>query len=46
VPASCKGEVMWPRELSFAEGKKLSDNPEAAANWGVNFANKIMVQCP
>ena len=46
APAQCKGEVEWPRELTFAEGKKLSDNPEAAATWGANFANKILVQCP
>jgi ABC-type uncharacterized transport system substrate-binding protein len=46
APAQCKGTVEWPRELTFAEGKLLSDNPEAAANWGANFANKIVVQCP
>jgi ABC-type uncharacterized transport system substrate-binding protein len=46
VPARCKGVVTWPRELTYAEGKKLSDNPEAAVNWGAIFANKIMVTCP
>ena len=46
APAQCKLAVTWPRELSFAQGKKLSDNPEAAANWGSYFANKIMVKCP
>ncbi len=46
APAQCTGTVIWPRELSFAEGKKLADNPEAAANWGANFANRIVVKCP
>jgi ABC-type uncharacterized transport system substrate-binding protein len=46
APAQCKGTVEWPRELTFAEGKMLSNNPEAAANWGAHFANKIVVQCP
>jgi ABC-type uncharacterized transport system substrate-binding protein len=46
APAQCKGTVEWPRELTFAEGKRLSNNPEAATNWGANFANKIVVKCP
>jgi hypothetical protein len=32
--------------LTYAMGKKLSDNPEAATDWGAFFANKIMVKCP
>lgn len=46
APGGCKLAVELPRELSFAEGKKLSNNPEAAANWGAFFANKVMVTCP
>ncbi len=46
APAQCKVTTELPRELTYAEGKKLSDNPEAAANWGAFFANKIMVKCP
>ncbi len=46
APAQCKLTTELPRELTYAEGKKLSDNPEAAANWGSFFANKIMVKCP
>jgi ABC-type uncharacterized transport system substrate-binding protein len=46
VPKQCTGQVEWPRELTYAEGKALSNNPEAAANWGANFPNKIMVKCP
>jgi ABC-type uncharacterized transport system substrate-binding protein len=46
APANCKVNVELPREMSYAMGKKLSDNPEAAANWGSYFANKIIVECP
>lgn len=46
APAQCKLAVAWPRELTYALGKKLSNNPEAATNWGAFFANKIMVKCP
>ena len=46
APAGCKAAFTLPRELTFQEGKWLSNNPEAAANWGANFANKITVKCP
>lgn len=46
APAQCKLSTELPRELTYAEGKKLADNPEAATNWGAIFANKIMVKCP
>ena len=46
APVQCKITTELPRELTYAEGKKLSDNPEAATNWGSFFANKIFVKCP
>ena len=46
APAECKLTTELPRELTFQEGKRLAENPEAAANWGAIFANKIMVKCP
>jgi ABC-type uncharacterized transport system substrate-binding protein len=46
APAQCALSVQYPRELTYAEGKKLSDNPEAATNWGAFFANVIKVSCP
>jgi ABC-type uncharacterized transport system substrate-binding protein len=46
APADCKLATERPREPTYAEGKKLAENPEAAANWGAFFANKIMVKCP
>jgi ABC-type uncharacterized transport system substrate-binding protein len=46
----CKGDVVKPREMSFAEGKKLSEIPADQKNttmaWGAQFANKILVHCP
>jgi ABC-type uncharacterized transport system substrate-binding protein len=46
APAGCALTTELPRELTFQEGKQLSDNPEAAANWGAFSANKITVTCP
>ena len=46
APAQCKLAVELPRELTFLEGKRLSNNPEGMTNWGSHFANKIMVKCP
>jgi ABC-type uncharacterized transport system substrate-binding protein len=46
----CKGDVVKPREMTFAEGKALSQIPADQKNttmaWGANFANKILVHCP
>jgi ABC-type uncharacterized transport system substrate-binding protein len=46
----CKGDVVKPREMTFAEGKKLSEIPADQKNttmaWGAQFANKILVHCP
>jgi ABC-type uncharacterized transport system substrate-binding protein len=46
----CKLDVQLPREMTFAEGKKLSeipaDQPNTSMAWGAQFANKILVHCP
>lgn len=46
APVACTLAVALPRELTYEEGKKLFQNPEALSNWGSHFANKIMVTCP
>jgi ABC-type uncharacterized transport system substrate-binding protein len=46
APAGCKLSFQLPHEMTYAEGKKLSNEANAQANWGANFANKIMVNCP
>ena len=46
APAGCKAAFELPRELTFAEGKRLSNETNAQSNWGANFANKIVVKCP
>ncbi len=46
----CKLDVQLPREMTFAEGKALSQIPADQTNtamaWGAQFANKILVRCP
>jgi ABC-type uncharacterized transport system substrate-binding protein len=46
----CKLDVALPREMTFAEGKKLAelpaDEPNTTMAWGAQFANKILVHCP
>jgi ABC-type uncharacterized transport system substrate-binding protein len=50
VPAGCKVDIALPREMTYAEGKALSNIPADQVNttmaWGANFANKILVHCP
>ena len=49
-PAGCKLDVALPREMTFAEGKALSqipaDEPNTTMAFGAQFANKILVNCP
>jgi ABC-type uncharacterized transport system substrate-binding protein len=46
----CKLDVVLPREMTFAEGKALSQIPADEKNttmaWGAQFASKILVHCP
>src|SRR5476649_834963 len=47
-PAGCKLQVALPREMTFAEGKKLAEIPADQPNTfmtGAQFANKILVHC-
>jgi ABC-type uncharacterized transport system substrate-binding protein len=50
APDACKLDVVPPREMTWAEGKALSDIPADQPNtlmaWGAQFANKILVNCP
>jgi ABC-type uncharacterized transport system substrate-binding protein len=49
APAGCKLDIALPREMTFAEGKKLSEIPADQPNTfmtGAEFANKILVHCP
>jgi ABC-type uncharacterized transport system substrate-binding protein len=49
-PAGCKLQIALPREMTYAEGKALSEIPADQQNltmqWGAQFANKILVNCP
>ncbi len=46
----CRLDVTLPREMTFAEGKKLSeipaDQPNTTMAWGAQFASKLLVHCP
>ena len=48
--AGLQARVVLPREMTFAEGKALSEIPADQQNttmaWGAQFANKILVHCP
>jgi ABC-type uncharacterized transport system substrate-binding protein len=48
-PKGCKLQIALPREMTYAEGKALSDIPADQPNltmkWGAQFANKILVNC-
>jgi ABC-type uncharacterized transport system substrate-binding protein len=50
APAGCKMSFALPRELTFAEGKALSqipaDQKNTAMAFGAQLANKIQVKCP
>lgn len=50
APKGCLLDVALPREMTFAEGKALSNIPADQKNttmaWGAKFANKILVHCP
>lgn len=50
APSGCKLDVALPREMTFAEGKKLADipadQPNTAMAIGAEFANKLLVNCP
>src|SRR5579872_4552972 len=49
LPAQCKMTFERPREMTYAEGKALSnipaDQPNTQMAWGAMFANKILVNC-
>ena len=48
APAGCKVSYARPKEMSVADGKKLSeaDFTKMTDNWGAQFANRISVKCP
>jgi len=46
-PHGCKADVVLPQEMTYAQGQKLSNEAFASTiNWGEEFANKILVNCP
>ena len=50
APAGCKLDVVLPHDISTAQSQKLGEaffnSLSASQNWGAQFANKILVNCP
>ncbi len=50
APKGCLLDTVLPREMTYAEGKALSnipaDQPNVSMAIGAEFANKILVHCP
>lgn len=50
APSGCKLDVVLPRDITVAQSQKLGEaffnQLSAAQNWGAQFANKILVNCP
>jgi ABC-type uncharacterized transport system substrate-binding protein len=50
APSGCKLDVALPHDISYAQSQKLGEaffnQLNSASNWGAQFANKIVVNCP
>ena len=50
APAACKLDVVLPKQITYAQSQKLGEQffaaLTAAQNWGEQYSNKILVNCP
>ncbi len=50
APPGCKLDVVPPREMTYAQTQALSaipaDQPNLTMQWGAQFADTILVNCP
>jgi ABC-type uncharacterized transport system substrate-binding protein len=50
APKGCKLDVVLPHDITAAQSQKLGEaffnSLSSAQNWGAQFANKILVNCP
>ncbi len=50
APAACKLDVELPHDITAAQSQKLGEaffnSLSASQNWGAQFANKVLVNCP
>lgn len=50
APAGCKLDVVLPQDITVAQSQKLGESffnsLSSTQNWGAQFANKILVNCP
>ena len=50
APSACKLDVVLPKPITYAQTQKLGEQffaaLTAAQNWGEQYSNKILVNCP
>jgi len=50
APKACKLDVVLPHDITYAQSQKLGESffnsLSASQNWGAQFANKVLVNCP
>lgn len=50
APTACKMDVVLPKDITPAQSQKLGEDffnqLSASSNWGAQFANRILVNCP
>ena len=50
APSGCKLDVALPHDITYAQSQKLGEaffnQLNSASNWGAQFANKILINCP
>ena len=50
APKGCLLDVVLPHDITYAQSQKLGESffkqLSASSNWGAQFANKILVNCP
>jgi ABC-type uncharacterized transport system substrate-binding protein len=50
APSGCRLDVVLPQDITVAQSQKLGEGffnqLNASSNWGAQFANKILVNCP
>ncbi len=50
APSGCKLDVVLPQDITVAQSQKLGESffnsLSSSQNWGAQFANKILVNCP
>jgi hypothetical protein len=50
APKACILDVVLPKDITYAQTQKLGESffnsLNASQNWGAQFANRVLVNCP